>query len=69
METFSLIKEKYNLNSLKKLIKLNHDIIRELLNGKMVKVVEQRGTCWLADDDLSLLNILEKVCLLKRYLL
>ena len=22
-------------------------------NGKMVKVVEQRGTCWLADDDLT----------------
>ena len=46
-------KEKYNLDSLKRLIKLNHDIIRVPQNGKMVKVVEQRGTCWLANDNLT----------------
>ena len=46
-------KGKYNLEKIKEQIELNHDVIRVPQNGKMVKVVEQRGTCWLADDELT----------------
>lgn len=52
-ENFLQNKDRYNLKNLKEKIKLNHDIIRVPQKGKMVKVVEQRGTCWLADDDLT----------------
>lgn len=46
-------KGRYNLKNLKDQITLNHDIIRVPQRGKMVKVVEQRGTSWLADDELT----------------
>jgi len=44
---------KYSVEELKKVIDLKHDMIEVLRHGNMEMVKEQRGTCWLADDDLT----------------
>lgn len=46
-------KDKYNLQSLKRVIAFNYDMIQVPRHGKTEYVQEQRGTCWLADDDLT----------------
>lgn len=46
-------KDRYNIETLKQNIKLNFDTISVAQNGKKVKVIEQRGTCWFADDNLT----------------
>ena len=46
-------KNRYNLTSLKKDLNLNFDTISVAQNGKKVKVIEQRGTCWLSNDELT----------------
>lgn len=52
-ENFIQNKFLYNLETIKKQITLKYDTITVPQKGKMVSVIEQRGTCWLADDDLT----------------
>ena len=37
----------------KEVLNLKHDMIQVPRHGRMEMVKEQRGTCWLADDDLT----------------
>ncbi len=43
----------FNIEELKKVLKFNYDMIQAPRNGNMELVREQRGTCWLSDDDLT----------------
>ena len=49
------IKDKtlYSIEKLKEVLNLKHDMIQVPRHGRMEMVKEQRGTCWLADDDLT----------------
>ena len=46
-------KDKYNINELKKILTLNYDMIQVPRHGRVEMIREQRGTCWLADDNLT----------------
>jgi alkylated DNA repair dioxygenase AlkB len=46
-------KTQYSIDELKKVLNLKQDMIQVLRHGGMEMVKEQRGTCWLADDDIT----------------
>lgn len=52
-ENYILNKKLYNLENIKKEITLNYDTITVPQKGKLMSVLEQRGTCWLANDGLT----------------